>query len=173
MKTLADISKEELIELENSCWMTHDSMWFFVCLSNFGIEQANKLNKTAIKALSPLEVGRTKKAIGFAKDKVENFQELKDYFAIAEKLFIPPFMNGAVRFSGENVMSWEFTPGQCFAYKGIKRLGAIDKYECGVMYRIECWLQSLGVKYKMMPKVDKCLMRLTGRCSGDIELDFS
>lgn len=172
MKSLADISKEEIIELENSCWMTHDGMWFFVCLSNFGIEQANKLNKAAIKGLAPFEVGRTKKAIGLTKNKVESFQELKDYFAIAQKLFIPDFMNGTVCFPRENVMSWEFAPGQCFAYKGIKRLGAIDQYECGVMYRIECWLESLGVKYKMKPQVEKCLMHLTGKCSGEIELLF-
>jgi hypothetical protein len=173
MKSLDEITKEELIDLENRCWMTHDGMWFFICLSNFGIEQANKLNKSAIKGLAPFEVGRTKKAIGYEKEKMESFQELKDYFAIAKTLFIPPFMNGTVSFPRENVMRWEFAQGQCFAYKGMKRMGVIDKYECGVMYRIECWLDCLGIKYKTIPKIDKCLMHMTGHCSGEIELTFS
>ena len=172
MKSLAELTKEELIELENSCWMTHDGMWFFVCLNSFGIEQANKLNKAAIKGLASFEVGRTKKAIGYKKAKMESFQEFKDYFTIAQTLFIPPFMNAAMSFPRENVMRWEFASGQCFAYKGIKRMGAIDQYECGVIYRIECWLECLGIKYRTIPSVDRCLMHTTGKCSGEIELDF-
>lgn len=172
MKSLAEITKEELIDLENRCWMTHDGMWFFVCLSNFGIEQANKLNKSAISGLAPFEIARTKKTIGYKKEKMESFQEFKDYFTIAKTLFIPPFMNATMSFPKENVMRWEFEPGQCFAYKGIKRLGAIDQYECGVIYRIECWLKCLGIQYKTIPKIDKCLMHMIGRCSGEIELTF-
>lgn len=173
MKTLSEITKKELIELENSCWMTHDGMWFFVCLSTYGIEQANKLNKAAIKGLASFEIARTKKTIGYKKEKIENFQEFKDYFTIAEKLFIPPFMNAVMSFPRGNVMRWEFTSGQCFAYKGIKRMGAIDEYECGVIYRIECWLDCLGVKYRTIPNVGKCLMHAIGSCSGEIQLDFS
>ena len=172
MKSLAEITKEELIDLENRCWMTHDGMWFFVCLSDFGIEQANKLNKSAIRGLAPFEIGRTKKAIGYKKEKMESFQEFKDYFTIAKTLFIPPFMNATMSFPKENVMHWEFEPGQCFAYKGIKRIGAIDQYECGVIYRIECWLNCLGIKYKTIPKVDKCLMHTHGECAGEIEMFF-
>jgi hypothetical protein len=173
MKSLAEITKEELIDLENRCWMTHDGMWFFICLSNFGIEQANKLNKSAIRELAPFEIERTKKTIGYKKEKMESFQEFKDYFTIAKTLFIPPFMNATMSFPRENVMHWEFEPGQCFAYKGIKRIGAIDQYECGVIYRIECWLNCLGIKYNTIPKIDKCLMHTTGKCSGEIELTFS
>jgi hypothetical protein len=82
-------------------------------------------------------------------------------------------MNATMSFSRENVMHWEFEPGQCFAYKGIKRIGAIEQYECGVIYRIECWLNCLGIQYKTIPKIDKCLMHMTGCCSGEIELTFS
>ncbi|MBP1711399.1 MAG: hypothetical protein H6Q49_1601 [Deltaproteobacteria bacterium] len=173
MKSLSEITKEELIGLENRCWMTHDGMWFFSCLSNFGIEQANKLNKSAIKGLAPFEIDRTKKTIGYQKEKMESFQEFKDYFTMAKILFIPPFMNATMSFPEENVLHWEFAPGQCFAYKGMKRIGAIDQYECGVIYRIECWLDCLGIKHKIVPKIDKCLMHTTRKCSGEIELDFS
>jgi hypothetical protein len=56
MKSLDEISKEELIDLENRCWMTYDGMWFYSCLNRFGIEEANRLNKAAIKGLAPFEI---------------------------------------------------------------------------------------------------------------------
>lgn len=173
MKSFDEITKEELIDLENSCWMTHDGMWFFSCLMHCGIEETNRLNKAAIKSLAPFEIARTKKTIGMDKEKIESFQEFKEYFSLAGKLFIPPFMNASMDFPRENVLRWEFAPNRCFAYKGMKRLGVIDQYECGVIYRIECWLDCLGVKFNSVPKVDKCLMHTTGRCSGDMELSFS
>ncbi len=172
MKSLAEISKEELIDLETRCWMTHDGMWFYSCLNRLGIEEANLLNKSAIKGLAPFETERTKKAIGYDKQTIETFDDLEAYFSIAKTLFIPPFMNATLSFRKPNIMHWEFEPKNCFAYKGMKRLGVIDEYECGVMYRIECWLDCLGVKYATKPKIDKCLMHASGQCSGDIELFF-
>jgi len=172
MKTLADLTKEDVIDLENRCWMTHDGMWFYVCLSNFGIETTNRLNKSAIRALAPFEIERTKKAIGFEKAKPENFEDFKAYFTMARTLFIPPFMNAAMSFPRQNVLHWSFEPNNCFAYKGMRRLGVIDKYECGVIFRIECWLDYFGVPYTTTPRTDRCLMHANGECAGDIEIFF-
>lgn len=77
MSSIPELSKEELIDLLNRCWMTHDGVWFYHCLQEFGIEKANHLNKAAIKSLAPLEIGRIRKALGIDK-KIENFQELKN-----------------------------------------------------------------------------------------------
>lgn len=173
MKSLDDISKQELIELENSCWMTHDGMWFYSCLNRFGIEEANRLNKSAIKGLAPFEIERTKKLFGFDKRTLKTFDDCRAYFLIAKPLFIPSFMNATISFRGPNVMHWEFEPNNCFAFKGMKRMGVIDDYECGVIYRIECWLDCLGVQYKTKPRIDKCMMREGGHCAGDIELDLA
>ena len=170
MKSLDEITKQELIDLENRCWMTHDGMWFFSCLNRLGIEESNRLNKSAIKGLAPFEIERTKKAIGFDKKTIETFEDFQAYFSLAKILFIPPFMKATMSFRKPNIMHWEFEPKNCFAYKGMKRLGVIDKYECGVIYRIECWLECFGIKYETKPKIDKCLMHTNGQCSGDIEL---
>jgi hypothetical protein len=170
MKSLEEITKEELIELENRCWMTHDGMWFYSCLKRFGIEETNRLNKSAIKGLAPFEIDRTKKAIGYDKQAIETFDDFQAYFSMAKRLFIPPFMNATMSFPRPGVMHWEFEPKNCFAYKGMKRLGVIDQYECGVIYRIECWLDCFGIKYETKPKIGKCLMHESGECSGDIEL---
>jgi hypothetical protein len=172
VKSLDEITKEELIDLENRCWMTHDGMWFFSCLSRFGIEEANRLNKSAIKGLAPFEIERTKKAIGFEKKKIENFEDFKAYFSIAKTLFIPPFMNARMSFPRPDVLHWEFEPENCFAYKGMKRLGVIERYECGVIYRIECWLECFGIRYETSPGIESCLMLKDGKCCGDISLSY-
>jgi hypothetical protein len=75
--------------------MTHDGMWFYHCLQEFGIEKANNLNKAAIKSLAPIEIERIRKALGIEK-KIENFQELKDFFERVSPLFIPPFINASL-----------------------------------------------------------------------------
>lgn len=170
MKSLDEISKEELIDLENRCWMTHDGMWFYSCLNRFGIEEANRLNKSAIKGLAPFEIERTKKTIGYDKRTIETFDDWRAYFSIAKTLFIPSFMNVTFSFREPNITHWEFEPNNCFAFKGMKRMGVIDQYECGVIYRVECWLDCFGVQYETKPKLDKCVMRDGGCCSGDIEL---
>ena len=80
MSPLNKIRTEELVDLLNRCWMTHDGMWFYHCLQEFGIEKANKLNKAAIKSLAPIEMKRMKKALGIAKEQFQTFQEVKNFF---------------------------------------------------------------------------------------------
>jgi len=166
-----ELQKEEIIDLLNRCWMTHDGMWFYHCLKNFGIAKANELNKAAIKSLAPMEIDRIKKALGTEKQ-IENFQEFKDFFVATSHLFIPRFMNITMTLPKENILHWQFEPGNCFAYKGIKRIGVIDQYECGVIYRLECWFDSLGIKYNVTPQVRRCLMLDSGVCQGDFDFDF-
>ena len=171
MSSSTELDKTDIIDLLNRCWMTHDGMWFYHCLKEFGIAKANEMNKSAIRSLAPLEIDRIKKALGIEK-KIENFQEFKDFFTVASQLFIPAFMNVTMTFPKENILHWEFVPGNCFAYKGIKRIGAIDQYECGVIYRLQCWFDSLGIKYDVKPRIGHCMMLDNGKCTGDFEFDF-
>ncbi|MCX5835639.1 MAG: DUF6125 family protein [Deltaproteobacteria bacterium] len=162
------LHQKEVIDLLNRCWMTHDGMWFYHCMQEFGIEKANKLNRAAIKSLAPLEIERIKRHLRIDK-RIETFQEFKDVFIAASGLFIPDFMNVTMSFPGGNILHWEFEPKECFAYKGIKRIGVIDQYECGVIYRLECWFDSLGIKYDVTPRIGRCLMLDHETCSGDFE----
>jgi len=172
MSPFDKIKREELVDLLNRCWMTHDGMWFYHCLQEFGIEKANKLNKSAIRSLAPIEMKRMKKALGIEKEQFQTFEEVKNFFTSASELVIPDFMNAAMSFPGENILHWEFKPKSCFAYKGIVRIGAIDQYECGVIYRIECWFDSLGIKYTVSPKIKGCLMLAGDNCRGDFRFYF-
>ncbi len=171
MQKAKNIHQEETVDLLNKCWMTHDGMWFFHCLQEFGIETTNKINKSAIKSLSAIEIDRVKKTLDCL-EPGKSFDEFKSFFSEASKLMIPNFMNVTFTYPDKDKMAWEFKQGKCFAYTGIKRIGVIDEYECGVLYRIKCWLDELGIKNSFTPEINKCQMHSRGNCSGEIQLFF-
>jgi hypothetical protein len=71
-----------------------------------------------------------------------------------------------------NVLHWEWERNECFAYKGMSRMGVIENYECGVMYRVELWLESLDLKFVSNPRPGKCRMLEKGYCAGDYEFQL-
>jgi hypothetical protein len=168
MRAPEELSRKEITDLLHKGWMSHDGLWFYHCLRELGIEKANKLNKAAIQSLAPLEMKRLKKLLGV--EKIETFEEFKTLFTGGFELLIADFMNARMTFPEKNVFHWEFLPQQCFAYKGMQNMGVIEGYECGVVYRVECWIASLGVQYTIDPPVEKCMMHAKGICAGDFRL---
>ncbi|MEW6261823.1 MAG: DUF6125 family protein [Thermodesulfobacteriota bacterium] len=165
------VARKDLIVLLNKCWMTHDGMWFYSCLQEFGIEKANKLNKSAIKLLAPIEVKRMKNALAM-EGEIDSFDQFKEFVQGAYELVIPDFMGAQMSFPRENVLRWTFKQNQCFAYKGMNSIGVIADYECGVIYRLACWFRSLGLAFDVVPPMDKCLMHYRGNCEGDFVFRF-
>ena len=172
MSVLNKIEKRDLRDLLGKGWLTHDGMWFLHTSQELGVEKANKLNKAAIRSLAPIEIKRVKKALGIGGEKIGTFEELKDFMLEALEVILPNSVFEKFRFraSSKDLLHWEWESGECFAYKGMKQIGIIDGYRCGVMYRIECWLEALGIKYSIDPKIDKCMMHEKGVCSGDIKV---
>jgi hypothetical protein len=172
MGVLDRIEKTEIRDLLGKGWLTHDGMWFYHTCQVFGIERANALNKAAIKSLAPIEMERTKRILGIDKDSVDNFDELMDFMIAALELTLPDSVFKKIHFSSSSrdLIHWDWESGQCFAYKGMKQIGVIDGYRCGVMYRIECWLEALGVRYLMQPLIEGCLMHEKGACEGEIQV---
>lgn len=172
MSTLGKIEKSELRDLLGKGWLTHDGMWFYHTYRELGIEKANNLNKAAIRSMAPIEVKRTRKILGMDKKRIRTIDELENFMLQALELILPSSVNDRIRFTAvsEVLLHWEWKSEECFAYKGMKQIGILDGYRCGVMYRIECWLEALGINYAMHPKIDKCLMYEKGSCCGDIEI---
>ena len=172
MNVLDSIEKKEIRDLLGKGWLTHDGMWFYNTYQALGIEQANTLNKAAIRSIAPIEINRVKKILGWGEEKIQSYEILKDFMDKAFQLILPESVFGKFHFgtSQDNIFHWEWEKGQCFAFKGMTQIGTIDEYQCGVIYRIECWLEALGIKYSIDPKIDRCIMHLTGICSGDIRV---
>lgn len=151
-------------------WLTHDGMWFYNAVQQLGIEQANKLNLAAIRSMAPLEVSRTRKVLGMTGDHPESFDALMHFLLSGLGMLLPSSLLD--RFTTDipapGIFRWEWEKDECFAFKGISMIGCIDRYECGVMLRIQCWLDALGVSYRMEPEIRGCMMHEKGYCRGDI-----
>lgn len=172
MKLIDRFTKKELSEFMGKCWMTHDGMWFYSCMLELGIEKTNQLNKAAISSMAAIEVKRFRKALGLDEKRIETFEDFETFFTSISDILLPDFMNVSWCFPEKNIMHWEFNDRRCFAYNGVKMLGVTDKYECGPMYRIECWLRCLGITYEITPKINKCISPEDGKCAGTIRVFF-
>jgi len=172
MLALDRIEKSEIRNLLGRGWLTHDGMWFFHAGLEFGIEQANALNRAAIKSMAPIEVQRARQTLGFGKDRLDTFDALMEFILAALEVTLPDSVSANFHFRSpaKNLICWDWQDGQCFAYKGIKQIGMIDGYRCGVIYRIECWLESLGINFSIQPAIKGCLMHEEGRCRGEIRV---
>lgn len=172
MDLLDRLKKRDIRDLLGKGWLTHDGLWFYHTSREVGMERANALNRAAIKSLAPIEVKRTKDILGIHTDRFEAFEDLMAFLLGALELTLPDsiFRNIHFRSQSGDRIKWEWEEGQCFAYKGMKQMGNLDTYSCGVMYCIECWLQCLGVSYSIHPQITGCLMHQTGQCQGEIQV---
>jgi hypothetical protein len=172
MKTLEQIGTHALREHIIKNWMTHDGMWFFHCLQAHGIEDANRINKAAIRSLAALELKRARSLFGLNTQSVDTFDDLKEIIDAAFSVSKGDFMRFAYTFPEKNVLHWEWAGPDCFAYQGMRRMGVIDRYECGVLFRVLCWLESAGVNYGLDSELKGCLMHTEGSCAGEIRFLF-
>jgi hypothetical protein len=162
------VEKDELKELLVKNWMTHDAMWFYHCLQECGIEKTNRINKAAISAMSAIEIKRIQKAAGV--ERLDTFDEFKRFFDMTMEIATGKFMKYTYSSPARNIIHSEWN--SCFAYEGVKGLGVIDRYECGIMLRIDTWLDTLGIKYEVEPKVTGCMMHTDGKCFRDYRFFF-
>jgi len=165
---LRALKKKELKEILIKNWMSHDALWFYHCWQECGIEKTNKINKAAVRAMGMIEIRRIKKAIGM--DKIETFEDFKTLMDAVWGVVKGDFMKFSYKFPSHNVLRGEME--NCFAYEGIKQIGAIDNYQCGIFERIYGWFDGLGIKYSVSPQVDGCMMHTDGRCFRDITFSF-
>jgi hypothetical protein len=162
------LDKIQLRNLLNKNWMTHDGMWFFNCLQEFGIEKTNKVNRAAVRMMAMAEAKRIKKAIGL--DKVQTFDDVKMLLQEGFEIIRADFMNFHLYFPEENIFQWEIPT--CFAYDSIKLLGVADQYQCGIVDRPRGWFDALGIKYSVTPESEGCLMHREGKCFREFRFVF-
>jgi hypothetical protein len=101
---------------------------------------------------------------------INTFEEFILFFNQAMSIATGKFMKYKYRMPAKNLLHFEWE--SCFAYEGIKALGVADRYECGVMLRIDTWLATLGIKYEVEQKVTGCMMHTDGKCFRDYRFFF-
>lgn len=127
-------------------------------------------HKAAIKSMAPIEIQRFGLVLGMERERLQNFEQLMAFLLAATKLTLPDSISKRVHLGSpsKDLIHWNWEPGECFTYKGMKQIRAIDGYRCGVLYRIECWLEALGVRYSMSRSAQGSLMYKKGVCEGEI-----
>ncbi len=163
------LSKDEIKELVSKNWITHDAMWFYHCMQEFGIEKANQINKAAIRDMSAIEIRRIRKAAGA--QEIDTFDTFTAFIRQAMDIATGKFMKYTYSTPAHNRIRVEWE--SCFAYEGMKALGVADRYECGVMLRINIWLDTLGIRYEVTPRVTGCMMHTDGKCFRDYRFFFN
>ncbi len=172
MDLIQRLNRDEVKELFSKNWLTHDAMWYGSCMQELGPEKANHLNKTAVRLMAGIEIKRIVKLMGKPKDyTVESLSELSEIIETAFQLVQTSFLTFDFSFPEKNLLRGQFN--ECFAHDGVKKFGMIHNYECGIVERIKGWLDSLGVKYSMIPDFQGCLMHQNGKCVIDFRFDLN
>ncbi len=167
------LDRSQMRDLLAKGWLTHDGMWFDQAARTLGLEEANRLNLAAIRAMAPFEVNRLAGALGVTAVDLVDEEAVVRFVAAGIALVVPKSVSGRLHVRAEaGHLHWEWDPGECFAYQGMQRFGHLSGYECGVIYRVECWLEALGVRPPGDRAVRGCLMHTTGRCAGGLPLSF-
>jgi len=158
------LSKNQLKEILIKNWMTHDALWFYHCLRECGMEKTNQINRTAVRAMGIIEIRRIQKAVGL--QNVATFEDVKSLLEAAWDIVKGDFMKASFSLPSRNVLRGDFE--RCFAYEGMKRMGVIEQYQCGIFERIYGWFDGIGMKYNVSPQVEGCMMHSDGRCFREI-----
>ena len=160
---MRSLDRNELKELLVKCWMTHDGLWFFHCLQECGIEKTSSINQAAARAIGAIEAKRIMKAFGM--EKLATLEELEEFMEEGFDVVKGDFMKFNFDWTEEGVL--HITTGRCFAHDGIKKMGAIDGYDCGIFARVAGWFDGLGIEYEITPPVEGCMMHTDGTCFRD------
>ncbi|MFX1494674.1 MAG: DUF6125 family protein [Promethearchaeota archaeon] len=161
MKNQVDfLDFEDIKEIIIKNWMTHDGMWFYHCAKECGIEKTNKINRSAVRSMAKVEIQRLKKALCI--EQIESFEEFREFLRKTFSIVKAKFMDFDYEFPNNNALI--FTMNNCFAYNGIKRMGYIEKYNCGIFERLKGWFDELNVRYDMIPQINGCMMAERNMC---------
>jgi hypothetical protein len=58
------------------------------------------------------------------------------------------------------------------AYENIVKAGIKDQYECGILARIQGWIDARGLGHELTPPLGKCMKVLGGECCYTVTLQF-
>jgi hypothetical protein len=160
------LSAAEREQLLVKCWMSHDARWYMAAAKQFGMEAANRLNQAAVHDAGAAEAQRIVRAL-----KLPAPRTLDEYLTVQRAiidLLGPDLLDYEVCVLDEH--TYRLHVERCFAYENVSRAGVAAEYECGVVARMMGWLDGLGLKYELSPRLGKCLKAEGRECIYTIAL---
>jgi hypothetical protein len=89
MSVLNGVEKSELRDMLGKNWLTHDGMWFYHACQAVGADQANTLNRAAIRSLAPIEIRRVQEILGAGVEERVTAESLTEFMMHAFELILP------------------------------------------------------------------------------------
>jgi len=135
---------------------------------HFGIDAANRLNQMVCRELGQVEMKRFMKTLALSQPK-----DLGEYLTFNKAAFAL-YGSGLAEYDIKALdhRSYEIHLKRCFAYENIVRAGIKDQYECGILARIQGWIDAQELKHELAPPLGKCMMVFGKECRYTITLRF-
>lgn len=149
-------------------WMSHDARWFMAVAKHFGIDAANRLNQSVCRELGQVEMKRYMKTLALSPPK-----DINGYLTL-KKATMSLYGHNLAEYEIKVLdhRSYEMRLKRCFAYENIVRAGIKDQYECGILARVQGWIDAQGLEHQLTPPLGKCMKVLGKECSYTIKLQF-
>lgn len=149
-------------------WMSHDARWFMAVTQHFGIDVANRMNQFVCREIGRAEMKRYMKTLALSPSK-----DINEYLNL-KKSAMSLYGHGLVEYDIKTLdhRSYEIHLKRCFAFENIVRAGIKDQYECGILARIQGWIDAQGLDHELKPALNKCMMVLGKECRYTITLGF-
>jgi hypothetical protein len=149
-------------------WMSHDARWFMAVAKHFGMDAANRLNQFVCREIGRVEMKRFMKSLALSTPK-----DLEEYLTLKKAAF-SLYGSGLAEYEIKALdhRSYEIHLKRCFAYENIVRAGIKDQYECGILARLQGWIDAHGLEHELTPPLGKCMMVLGKECRYRITLHF-
>lgn len=165
---LPHLSPETEKDLLIKGWMSHDARWFMAVAERFGIEEANRLNQKVCRELGKVEMKRFMKALGLLPPKTVHEHVRMNHAAIS--LYGPDLIEYEIKVLDHQ--SYEMCIKRCFAHENVVQAGIKDQYQCGILARVQGWIDTQGLEHGLAPHLGKCLKVLEKECLYKITIRF-
>jgi hypothetical protein len=149
-------------------WMSHDARWFMAVAERFGIKEADQLNQKVCRELGGVEMKRFMKALSlsFPRNMDEHLAINKD----AISLYGPDLIEYEIK--AVDRQSYEMHIRRCFAHENVVKAGIKDQYKCGILARVQGWIDAQGLEHELTPPLGKCMKVLGKQCCYTLKLRF-
>ncbi|OGP72102.1 MAG: hypothetical protein A2W09_02185 [Deltaproteobacteria bacterium RBG_16_50_11] len=149
-------------------WMSHDARWFMAVAERFGIEEANRLNQKVCRELGQVEMRRFMKALNLPLPK--NIEQHLSINKAAISLYGPDLIEYEIKVLDRP--SYEMHIKRCFAHENVVKAGIKDQYECGILARVQGWMDAQGLEHELTPTLGRCMKVLGKECCYILKLRF-
>jgi hypothetical protein len=162
------INQNQLKDMLLRNWLTHDALWYAEVAAKLGMAEASPMNLRVCRKLGRIEFKRLMNAADALPPK--NFTVYRELFELGKGVFVPEFIAIQIDYPGNSVQV--FRVSECFAYNGMKKLGLLSEYECGIFERIEGWFDAMGLRYTRTPDLRRCLKFKGEECRITVQFHF-